>query len=652
MFAPRRTTNRLLGRLGGRARVGALARAISSPTDPSSTAAAAELLRLADRERKRAGAAALTALVSRWAGLGPENRRAIIAAASARWSVIVQSLAADPDPIARRALALLAAACPDPAIISAVPALLVDADPTVAEEAERALLATARTLVDLTEVSQDAAADAIARAAAAFADHRRRGVAGALAIALTRPRFGAPGGPFNSIMADEGHPIHAELRTVIRRSTEPESRMWAWVLLKHPTLAPACLARLAQRDDLGATQAVLERSHLIVNPDRQQAIAGMSHRVGSQDSPGLMPGAAIIPHLSGTARLGLVDWSAAVMSGEPRADLLSPLASDPSPGVRHRLIGAAGAGDASLRLDLCFDPVDRVARSALIASLDDIRPGGRGWRVDRAWAGRAIESLTRSPHGAVRRIARQAAARLDPRRADDAGARLAAKRRLRQDRDGLITELRELLAHRDPERVVGALALVRCLGVEAELEAELAGLATGDGRDDRARATAAGLLGRLSSAGAVGALRGCLDGEDQRTRANAVDAFVALARRDPDAAVVAAAIMVELKDDPHHRVRANSVRGLIACVGSQSEAVGAQAMGAMLGDDRPMHRVAGLWLAERTGAPGFWARWGDLAGRIAAVAASDPEPAVRDRAGRAARAVMARIRVGWTSRAG
>src|SRR5262249_49766659 len=70
----------------------------------------------------------------------------------------------------------------------------------------------------------------------------------------------------------------------------------------------------------------------------------------------------------------------------------------------------------------------------------------------------------------------------------------------------------------------------------------------------------------------------------------------------------------------------------------------AAALGAMLSDERPAHRVSALWVAGRTADPAFWRRWGDLAGRLASLAARDREPAVRQRAAACAARVASIIR--------
>ncbi|NUQ52456.1 MAG: hypothetical protein HUU19_07135, partial [Phycisphaerales bacterium] len=90
--------------------------------------------------------------------------------------------------------------------------------------------------------------------------------------------------------------------------------------------------------------------------------------------------------------------------------------------------------------------------------------------------------------------------------------------------------------------------------------------------------------------------------------------------------------LLELKDDGAHRARANALRGLLETAAGEPSVEGVHAM---LSDERPMHRLAGVWLAGRV-LPGvkpvIAARYGDLAGAVKRLAEKDEDEHVRRRA--------------------
>src|SRR5690606_23598715 len=81
----------------------------------------------------------------------------------------------------------------------------------------------------------------------------------------------------------------------------------------------------------------------------------------------------------------------------------------------------------------------------------------------------------------------------------------------------------------------------------------------------------------------------------------------------------------------------------------------AEALSAMLGDDRPMHRIAALWAAQRlllrSAGAGLGRQWTPLAARLADVARSDTDPRARLRAAACIRALQIEVRSGWRASA-
>jgi HEAT repeat protein len=196
--------------------------------------------------------------------------------------------------------------------------------------------------------------------------------------------------------------------------------------------------------------------------------------------------------------------------------------------------------------------------------------------------------------------------------------------------------------------------LARRLDLHREVELELLAAASCDG-DEQIVATAAAALGETATDSGRAAARALLAHAVPRVRANALDALLRAGRNNPAPDPPALTLAIELKDDPHHRVRAGALRGLL--ISETADQVSAAAnIASMLADDRPLHRLAALWAVERAlvgpiGSRVGALRWNELAVRVADAAGGDAEPPIRARAHRCARRMLARLRSGWAARA-
>lgn len=556
----------------------------------------------------------------------------------------------------------------------------------------------------------------LVQASKKFDLHRRRGVLLAMAImvdseALGVAKRGSPG-PVLQWLAGNDEPAHMAFRSVIRRSHAPIIRRRAWEWLSHPTLAKLGLERIAHAYSPRDHEVILSRSHMLAHPARAGAVRVVSVRPRSiptarseepprpltriqpgdlpADSP--LPDAATAARLSVPSRRGLAKWISALhMEPRLRFDSLMEFLADSDSMVRYaasRELGPMGCGD------FCFDSDPNVARSNALSVF--CAASGRPVRLDRIVGNgqRFVNGLTRSPHGSVRRIAEEEASRLDPWNVQSPRSRLTARRELMADRGAFIGRLRQRLADGHGEVRLHAVLLARHLGLVNEIELELLAMAGADGFEagvdllgmsaqeasgqDRLRlaATAVGALGDASSTAAFVAARGCLGHADVRVRANAVESVLRLTKTTADTVNETGlyTTFIELKDDGSHRVRANAIRGLLCASHMRSllggpgndfadqdvpgessyEPVGVDALASMLGDERPMHRVAALWLAQRTLAgPGrsrVGRRWTELAARVSDMSACDDDAQVRRRAQRCNRRLMAEIRSGWRDR--
>jgi hypothetical protein len=163
-------------------------------------------------------------------------------------------------------------------------------------------------------------------------------------------------------------------------------------------------------------------------------------------------------------------------------------------------------------------------------------------------------------------------------------------------------------------------------------------------------------LGDLDDAESGLLLDRCLAAVHPRVRANAADAVT---RRGKRAGSLPAPqthrLLLGLCADESHRPRASAARALLATSGkpgprsTATRDTGEQTLLAMLEDTRPMHRAAGLWLAERAAsrvAP--LPEVVDAVASLARAAAGETESA---RARRTAQRLIIEIRTGWTQRA-
>ncbi len=564
-------------------------------------------------------------------------------------------------------VALLPAGVLAPQLVS----LLAQSQTSVGGAAEAAL---ARLTQGLIEARADGRAilagpvgQALVDAGERFRVHRRAGVIELITraivsgVRLTASPGSAdrPGCP-PAWLLDHDHAALSALRRHIRAGVDdPRTHGAAWLLLKAPTMAGACADRLsaAAAADL---EALGRRAYLAANPVR----ACQLHRLvddGGGVRASVLPTAEALENLSASARAGMTGWIAAIPAATRLRDAgLAGLLADPSPAVRHAAVRAATAlpSRPACLLDYCFDAHPRVARSAALAVACQSERG----MVQDPLRDRTLIALRRSTDKAVARIASEAAppdALLNP---DSAAARVELRRRVSMN--GVVKMLTAAIAHHDSRRRCDALLLARRMGLVGEvrscIEDLLDGTLTGrTGLDadlcERVLPAAASALGDLSDHASGELLQRCLDHGAPRLRANALDA---IARRVRRGEALTEAVQVAAKaicQDEAHRPRASAARLLLATSpldlprSASVRDAGERTLVGMLDDPRPMHRVAGLWLAER--AASRVAPLPEIVDAVAALAKAAEGGAERDRARRAAQRLVVEIRSGWMRRA-
>lgn len=643
-----------------------------------------------------AGEEAVYQLARHWHAV-PEGMRpaALAVGPQARWLRAIDRAARHDDPRARAAAAELAGLVGSLTALRLTAPMLADEDRGVAQAAERALVrATGKAAEIDSSVSAmegesapapvDGVESVIALAVANFDQHRRFGVLLSAMTLLTEANVSAGrrglGGPLAQWLAQrptsQSKGAHAALRTVLRKADMPlaRQRALAWITLDH--LAQAASDRLARANTPAEHEAVLERVHLTRRRLRTSRVASLHAKPkvrvsnNGQDPDATLPldwpeacpvpSEATIERLSAQARAGLPEWLAALgVDRATRARVLAPRLGDDDPRVRLALVRG---GPPTLIEDLAFDPHPAVARSAVLRQstlgdpLEAIPAAGQTPDV-------RLRALTRHPDAAVRALGLQELARLGlgPCGPSAACAAMAALKRTDADARWLVRAIEQ----GQPGERVAAIALARRLGLPASnehvrgalLAAVLAaGPAGGLSEDDPRQFIAATALRALSFAPAPEAGRAILAAcryPAPRVRANAIEALEDRRRRglsDTPAEHIA-----DLALDDHQRVRANAVRsGLVGVEAKPDPAVRRaceNALRAMLGDERPAHRVSGLWVASRVLRRGperaLGQRWTDLAAVIADMARHDSDPAARARAAMCLGSLEAEARQRW-----
>lgn len=448
--------------------------------------------------------------------------------------------------------------------------------------------------------------------------------------------------------------------------------------------------RPRRRRLLGLVRIVTTGNAQAASGDRTSASPAPSPAatLGAVASGQALPESRMLASLDETCRAGAAALAGLVEADDhTRSALLREALSDDSSHVRLRALGTIPRAELA---HYCFDQDPYVARSAMLRwSTAGMGLRGRAEPGERA---RIARVLARSPHPAVRRLAEQELPRETPWMAHSPASRASAWRLAVRERDTLLGHVRRRVKQARPaegnaqnspggvDEQVSAILVARRLGLARVIAMDLAELlepATHAATSGRVAATAAAALGDVDDAVSRGVLRRALAHPDPRVRANAVEAIGvqrmavedATTGRDRDYGS-----LIELKADPHHRVRANAIRALLqlppACPKERRaakradgvlegkpriyEPVAVDALSAMLCDERAGHRLAGVWLAGRVLASGqqrLGPSWSGLNARLAEIGAHDTDPRVRERARGVCDRMSAVIRAAWTGHA-
>lgn len=611
---------------------------------------------------------ALGALAQGWGRLPLMARRAAVAVGVGRWHAVIGGLHTDPRAEVRASIADLSFDAGDARLAGVAAELLGDVDSGVASKAERAVVGLAlrartfdgdaagkredvrarEAMVGLAdpwglEGEADAVYAAVTTGCRRFEEHRKRGVILAAVILLGRnaARFGGPRGAgdgraalatwFNT--ADE-ETLNV-IRSVLASTSMPLMRVRALEWLARPSLAGACARRLSRATTVEVHNAVLEASHLLLRPARRVGAKAVEHgaRVSRESegktrvrfaAGGALPEGNAYAQLSLNARRGLPRFMEALgVDGPVRAAELAWGVAEADPQAKLAAVWALPSVGVT---DFCFDASGAVASAAATRWA---RGSVTERTEDEAARARFAALLARSPVGYVRRLGEEEARIAAGVWGGGAASALAGQFLLRGGREIAAEALRRGLADADEARRVQSLWLIRRLRLVDDVLADL--IAASADVSARVAASACAALGEARSPQAEFALGRALLAADARVRANAAEAVAKRRGRG-------AGVLIEHKDDAHHRVRANVVRaGLGELIAGYSRTDALGSLRSMLEDGRAEHRRAGAWAASRIvpwrwpagEAPALtrlWAQVRDLAER-------DSDEGVRARAG-------------------
>ncbi len=642
----------------------------TTPGTPEQASGPIELLtRIPVKWRERHAEEALITLARSWRLLPSGSRQLALALGRDRWLRAARTLSYESEPESRLAAIGLAMDTADPGLGKLVARLLRDehqrvrqvADETILRMALRHLrgipapvlgahyaqIAQSPVLAfpadpDVLELERVVLLGAIADAAWDFASHRCRSALIAALLMMDHP-WGSRmereiGARMRRLLRERNHPSHAPLRSVLKRTDCPLLRERALRWLSIDAISNAALDRLRVAESPIEHTLVLERWALALRPRRAVKLASVSSVRMHTTSEGMLPSPTKWRGLSESARVGIVTLDAMLGDDdETRRVRIEPALADESALVRLRASSLCPSIDLA---DYLFDADARVSRHAALRwSTIGIDPP----RIDSPMCAGRLKLCAlnaRSAHPQVRAMAIEEQARLGIADPHHPASRLRARRAYASDPSGTIRVLRDRLS--SSSSCVDTITMIRALGIENRFELDLIGIVQHEHADARSRASAVAALTRVDTNAARYVVSESMRSGDDRTRANAIEL-----------APVPASAIIEFRDDPHHRVRANAVRRLLERCGADDHKLAHEASGSLielLGDPRPMHRLAGAWVAQRvvtsSGRERLGTRWGPIIAQLEELAAVDQNPALRDRASRCIRRLTQEIRAG------
>jgi hypothetical protein len=414
--------------------------------------------------------------------------------------------------------------------------------------------------------------------ALASAAQRDPSVARAVETILERWAAGCGEAPWATLLAlpDEiGMRVGAR---VLRGGVGDGVRTRAWVSCVKPGLSRAAIDRLSKACGLPAHESVLGRSALVLRWARRATLGcGKDAKARRGLIAGLIPAGVELSEegWEGAGRMLRVLNAEAPLREAWAAGTLTHSSA------RVRFSGLRTSPRRSV-IDFAFDADERIARTAVLGAAWGAGVNGEG--SDVAWSG-----LARSAHAGVRSIAREVRGARGLLWSEEGWAIAGLLRRMSTDAEGVERDWRGAWEDDEAGRV-GLLRIARRIGLLAWVadvveRAADAGAEPGSA-EARVAATAVVVAGDGTRAAKI--VSSCLRAADARVRANAVETCGPAVARDA---------LVELKADPHHRVRANALRQSVLTGETLARSV--RSLVELVESSERMDRLAGAWVLPR-----------------------------------------------------
>ena len=419
----------------------------------------------------------------------------------------------------------------------------------------------------------------IADALLSYREHRFDEVLIAAAILATRP-----GPKLAAILADDDNPILPVLRGVASQIRRPIVRR---NLINWLTISAICSQAQRQFHRLDSSAAftdVLSCGHLLLTNSRRHAMRRLDR-----------PLQCVVPitlavRMPAEQQVHLVRLILNLdMRSNAKVSHLADFIALPNAAARISavvaLLGYESADADQSITQFCFDRDKSVAMTAANRTLL------KGHKSDEALL-RRIERTVHQPlvRKATRLLARVSVTNffsrwmlMSPIDRLAAGHVVAAT-----NRRSLQEALSDKLMTGTRDERIAAITLVVRLQMSSALGNQL--IVQTSSSDSHIAAAAVAALGEAPSIATIDSVRAALGHRDARVRANAIESSM---RMDPSS-IGLIAPMVGVREN---RPRANAVRALMR----NKPKAGLPQLKAMLSDPDPLHRISGVWAAQRSG---------------------------------------------------
>ncbi len=412
-----------------------------------------------------------------------------------------------------------------------------------------------------------------------YREHRFDEVLIAAAILATRP-----GPKLAAILAEEDHPIIPVLRGVASQLRRPIVRRNLINWLTISALCGQVQRQFHRLDSAVAFTDVLSCGHLLLTNSRRHAMRRLD-RPSHCAAP-----IALVVNIPPEQQIHLVRLILNLdLRSNAKVSHLADMIALPNAAARMgavvALLGYESADADQSITQFCFDRDKSVAMTAANRILK------KSHKTDEALL-RRIERTVHQPlvRQATRLLARQSVTNFFSRwMLLSPLDRLAAVHVVAATNRGSLQEAlsNKLMTGSRDERIVAIMLVVR-LQMASALHKQL--IVQTSSNDSHIVAATVAALGEAPSIATIDSVRAALGHRDARVKANAIESSM---RMDPSS-IGLIAPMVGVREN---RPRANAVRALMRTKPS----AGLPQLKAMLSDPDPLHRISGVWAAQRSG---------------------------------------------------